>query len=429
MSVALLLLSKPITGETPEQADAAFKIAAAQAQQQNDGGLAMARVWSEFGQRYVGQGRFSESEVLLRRALTFFDTSREATRLELAAAQHNLAITSRHLRKFEASLFLHRAAVETIEQAYGLNHAALVLPLTFLGAQLLELGRGKEAEPLLNRAIRIGLQVGDANSSGFVTASTALAELHQQRGDFAAARRIATRALHAVEKAADDVKTAPILHELARIELGMGRYARAAGLWSRTLAIYRKHTPPGHPDTLIVLTHLGEVARLQRRYGDAEKFLLEAVQTADRSGAKDVLAISMYQLGLLNFDSGRHREAERLLRRGLELTEVTVGRNLQWVSCAADLSLALARMKRYAEAESQIRPAVATLEQVAGKDHPWLAGMLSDHVSILRKLKRKTEADQVKRRLRALEASGKIHALTHSVSVDELYSAQKVPNQ
>jgi tetratricopeptide (TPR) repeat protein len=71
------------------------------------------------------------------------------------------------------------------------------------------------------------------------------------------------------------LNVAIILNNLALLYQDQGRYAEAAPLFRRSLAIVEKALGPEHPKTAGALRNLAELYRVQGRNVDAERLLRE----------------------------------------------------------------------------------------------------------------------------------------------------------
>jgi tetratricopeptide (TPR) repeat protein len=102
-------------------------------------------------------------------------------------------------------------------------------------------------------------------------------------------------------------------------------------------------------------------------------------------------------------DTGRHAEAEPLLRQALELRRAAREEDHPDVAQSLNNLAALLRdTGRHAEAEPLLRQALEVLHRVYGEDHPRAIQSLANLSIALRYLDQATEAEQIETRVRAL---------------------------
>lgn len=406
-----------------EDAQARFLQAAAEAKEVADGGIALAEVWlNQAIERQLGD-HHQEAVALLRRALAVYDGNPQAPPLELAATLHNLGISYRGLARWQEAESHHRRSIEVIERTGGPRHPALVSAFSFLGLLYVELYRANEAEPLFVRALKLGSEVFGQNHPNLVPGLTGLTIVRRLRGDLAAARQSAVRALRIAEGAhgPESLVVANTLHELGRLDFEAGRLRDASASWQRALEIVQKTRAPANRDILVAIVQLADIARLERRYANAEEMYLRAQRGAEQAGAGDLLGFCLHHLACLYADRDQHDRAELLLRRSLSTTEKEFGaRNVEWGMCATNLARSLLALKKPVEAEEWARSAVAAFEQANGVRHPFFLQTLEAHARILRTLKRKDEARQVSNRAQSLAASGERDLSGHTIGFSEL---------
>ena len=200
----------------------------------------------------------------------------------------------------------------------------------------------------------------------------------------------------------------------------MRRFQDARRAWLRSLEILERRLPPDHGETLTVLTHLGEVALLERRYPEAEKLVRRAVEGAEHRKDPALLGLALHHLALVYSESKRFADADDLFRRSLALTEETLGPSHPEVGfCLGHHAQLLSRAGKPAESEVEYRRAIAAVEQSSGRNSVWLAQLLKEYGAILRKLGRRTEARGVEERAESLRHSIRTVA-GQTVSVTDL---------
>ena len=83
---------------------------------------------------------------------------------------------------------------------------------------------------------------------------------------------------------------------------------------------------------------------------------------------------------------------------------------------------------RPAEAEGYFKRALAVVEGAFGPDHPSLAGLLANYATVLRQMKRVTEAKKLADRAKTiLSRASRANALGYTVDVRDLRAAERRP--
>ena len=97
-------------------------------------------------------------------------------------------------------------------------------------------------------------------------------------------------------------------------------------MFRRALAIYEKAGGPEHPAVATVLNNLGQVAKVQDRYAEAEPLIKRSLAIREKVLGPDHpdVARSLNNLAEL-YDGRRTRDAEQLFERALAVRERAVG--------------------------------------------------------------------------------------------------------
>jgi len=109
------------------------------------------------------------------------------------------------------------------------------------------------------------------------------------------------------------------LVEFADTLTGENRYSDAATVRAEVLTIYRRVSGPQHPDTLIAMEALGITLSHEKQFAKAESLFQEALQTAQRSSDKGVLATAWYSFACGAAVAGRRDRALEYLRKAADL--------------------------------------------------------------------------------------------------------------
>lgn len=127
-----------------------------------------------------------------------------------------------------------------------------------------------------------------------------------------------------------------------------------------------------HPDTLIAISQLGVILRLQNKFDEARPYLEDAVQLSDKLyGRKDPRTLNRLSslAGLLNFQ-GQYVEAESIMRAVVDgMREVYGAGNPQTLMMMNNLGLLLIQLDKLDEAEELLRMTVELADKAAPPGH------------------------------------------------------------
>jgi tetratricopeptide (TPR) repeat protein/predicted Ser/Thr protein kinase len=223
---------------------------------------------------------------------------------------------------------------------------------------------------------------------------------------------------------------------IGRVYHATAQYGEARGLFERALSIREAHLGTAHLDVASTLTDLAETLRYQSRHVEAdaaarrahairlrilgprhpdvaESQLVEAtaaVYLADLDRAADLqrravailegvagrdsaLAVALGNLGTTLARHGDYPEAERLLRRSIDINRSIRAEHPQLAGALLSLAYTLDEMpERASGADSLYRQGVAMRRRTLGPDHPMYAFALGDYAVFLNNAGRYSEA-------------------------------------
>ena len=329
-----------------------------------------AAVRSAIGRAYFGLGVYGQAEPLLRRALQERESTAASDSSALAESLLQMGDLHAKLGRGDSAAVMFERAL-TIRRALGRADPDLAEALSSLGAFLADRGDSVRAPALLEEASRIYTSFRNARDVGRV--ENQLGVLAYQRGHLDEAERHMRNAL--------------------------GQFRIAFG---------------DHPYVAEVLTNLGAVLEDVHRPKDAEAAYREAIRIGEATLGTDhdMVTATVNNLGVLLSDRGQQAEAAQLLRRALAVDERKLGRdnpavgvdllNLALALCRGGPSsegealaeragrilaahesadswklgqvkvvrgTCLTRLRRFDEAEQQLRAGLAALERALGPSH------------------------------------------------------------
>ncbi len=230
------------------------------------------------------------------------------------------------------------------------------------------LAKFESAERIYLRTIEVLEQAGGPASPFVAPPVEKLARMYQAQKRWNDAEAYFKRAM-AIHEAAykeagmeETPRAFRIVEALAELYMDAGRYADAEQTFRRVLASMEKFAGPDAPLVDLVLTRLGDAARLQQRYADAEAFYRRAM----KAGGED----------------NPFRDAPLV---GLAET--------------------LTAQAKYKEAEPLFQEAIQIQEEMLGPENPDLVRTLEQYAALMRATNRAAEAAKLEARAKKIKAA------------------------
>ncbi len=283
------------------------------------GSLAEADALCQLAAVVGDQGHGGRAQALVRRALSIQE-ERAPESLDRAESLDVLGRLVAEAGDLEGSDALHRRAL-AIRKAL-LGRPGLEKSLYGLA---INAGRRRDldtASRLLGEARAI-LEEGGCHEDRLARVLGVEMILAMQRGDFAEAENLGSRALEIHERLdPGSLYTAICLVNLGAVASGQGDLDRAGERYRRSLEILRKVAPGGR-ELPMVLANLADLDLSRGRYEEAAPRFREILERLDVLGADDVqraqvlqnLAFALYRLDRLDEAERRAREALALRRK------------------------------------------------------------------------------------------------------------------
>jgi tetratricopeptide (TPR) repeat protein/tRNA A-37 threonylcarbamoyl transferase component Bud32/GGDEF domain-containing protein len=315
----------------------------------------------ELKERALGLlGRPQERGEVLEELLGLLGEDAEGARkrLQVRARQLRLLFEQGALEAVEAQ------AQEALSQARALGERAAVgSALRLLHMVYRDTGRHEEAEAAIGESVGCFRAAGDTEGLWASLVSRGIAQ--RQRGLLREALGSYQEALEIVEGRGFRRQELTTRTNLGLLYVNLGEYDLA---WERYQVSLEEAQELGYlRDEAGILMNFGH---LQLRLGDltrAHKMLVNGIRLARKARDKMALVDGLISLGLVHVARERHREAEALLRQGLELAQeisnlyleahARMGLAQVWLECAPEqrrpaeaLEMARAAQRRGAEA-------------------------------------------------------------------------------
>jgi non-specific serine/threonine protein kinase/serine/threonine-protein kinase len=265
--------------------------------------------------------RYAEAEKLLRALLETQRRIRGPSDDATLNAEVALAMVLEDHRQYSEAEKLYQDAGDGWRRLFGMEHPSTLRAYADLAICLDEDGRYPEAEKLHREMIEIKKRVlGPEHPHTLLsTSSLGTTLFHEHR--YAEAEKLQRSTLEAGRRVfgPEHPKTMSFLVELANTLTAKNRYSDAAKVRAEVLTIYRHVFGPQDPDTLIAMETLGITLSHEKQFAKAESLFQEALQTAQRSSDKGVLATAWYGFACGAAVAGHRDQALEYLGKAADL--------------------------------------------------------------------------------------------------------------
>ena len=333
--------------------------------------IVQARMLDALGQVNDQIGRLDDAERLLRRALTVRRRQYGDDHADVAATLRHLSSVLRQRNRGEEAMQAAREAVAIQRRVLGPKHPEVAFTLSSMGGVA---KNATEAESLYRAALEIQRAAFGPEHLEVATANFWLANALRNRGANAEAEALYREYLRIRQKALspeDPLVVSAMVHLANHLRVFRGQPAEAESLYTRALAILRKHPDRGLTQLGNVLSALVASNAVRGDYERAEVFAREGLDVQRRTlGAENPLTTeNMSLLARQIAGQRRYAEAEGILRDAISLIERTLGpQHPRTAELLTPLASVHSAMGRYREAESDLRRALATVERSPGRD-------------------------------------------------------------
>jgi len=303
--------------------------------------MSLPRTASAFGRFYRKQGRYPESERLMRQALAAEKEINTDDHPDTLAAAESLALLCRRQGNYAEAEELFDGVLAGKEAMLGHNHIDTFRTIQNLGNLYGDQGRYLNAEQFLERALE-GLQ----------------SNLGKQ-----------------------DLETLGVGQNLANVYRKIGRNIEAQKLYERTLAGKQRQLGPEHPDTLGTAENLANMYRKQGRFADAEQlFKRSFAGTNYKLGPEHPETLRAAQnLANVYSDQDQFDDAEQLYEYALKWNEKQLGiEHPNTLRTMENLANLYSKRGSYIKAERLFQKALVGNNKKKGVDHPDTLGTLEN---------------------------------------------------
>jgi CHAT domain-containing protein/tetratricopeptide (TPR) repeat protein len=359
----------------------------------------------------MGINRASAPAVMLWLGLTFLVP-------QTASAQRGNAIDTLAAQMEQASqtgraaegLAIAQKLEGLVRRRQGIDNMNYAGVLHNEGMFLQNLGRYQEAVEKLNAALAIKLRKNDPastlRSSDILAASLAMLDRRTE------ARAVAERALAIGTQAfgPDDVRLTGPLSALGDLARDQENYKDAESYFERSLEARQKSPMVSPFEVASSMDDLGDLYGLEGRFDDGERLLKQALKLIEQTYGTDVRSTApnydkiLNDLGNLYKDAGRFPDAETAFGRAIAVGRAKNGDEHPNVAAAmGNLGTVLVHESRFTEAEDLYKRTIAVDEKVFGPNHAVTAIGLNNLANVYSDQGRSQEAVGLQQRVLAIQ--------------------------
>ena len=355
---------------------------------------------------YWHAGAYNKAIPLYQRTLAIIRKIAPTNARDIAVCLNNIGLNYRALGDFEHAKQMHTEALDALRVAA--KPELKVLADTYMAMSMLALSsyHYAEAEDWLNQAKSIVEKVGSEDIA-WVRLMDTYSRLYIEMGKPRDAEYVQRQLWPVVEKkfATDAPERMRYLDSRGNVYFGLHRYTEAAKAWTEAIELADRLGMARSPDTISIVSHLGELYLFMGDVKNAESYLslsLELVRQyvgPQSSQAGDVSG----ELGLLYTRTARLDLAKEQFSSALGVLDVpNTNRPLDLALLLTYYGEFLATDGRWEDAYKVFQRSLELREALG--DHPLVVSALRLCSEASRRLKRKDEARNYAARADAIAA-------------------------
>jgi serine/threonine-protein kinase len=318
-----------------------------------------------------------------------------------AALYHTLGTSYQNLGIFDKADSLLSTALDRRKMLLGADHPQVAESLVALGLLRIDQARLDEAEQLIREGLDKTGRINPSDSLATASAKTALGKLHNARGNYDEAIRVLDESVKLQsEPAPPTPELAAALTQLAEAHFYASHYDISDVLNRRVLSIDRFLFGDRHISIAKDLMNLGAIQLQWGRYKEAEQLYKQALDITQSWYRKDhpEVASNLTQLAQTLVPQERYDEAEKLLKQALDINELAYPPTHPRVAFALnELGIVALRRGNLDEAEARLLRVAELNRAVYGDDHFRTITAMSNLASVYVKRKEFARAESILR--------------------------------
>lgn len=357
-----------------------------------------------FGILYESLGEYPKSYEQLTRYLELREAESGSQAVATLVARNLLGATATRLKRFDEAEEHLRAATAGLDTVLAPSAREACAARYNLGVLLLQSGRAEEAQEQLQPTLAYQLAEQGAESVDTLKTASALASTFIARGNSVGAAELAS---HYLERAREAPSAGVMTISSLQMTLAMAlqqqeRYADAEVQYRELLGRLDANVVAEHPHRQAVLVNLGTLNMQLGRPREAAETFRALLDVRRRTlGERDpAVASVLTSLGLAESRCDELTAAEEHLRSALEILEAKAPESDRTrLSAMTNLAELLLRTERAADAEPMCRAAWEVRRRSPGPDHPDTLYTQEVLTRVLVRLNRTSDAAELARDL------------------------------
>ena len=276
-------------------------------------------------------------------------------------AKANLGYALLHTKEYAKAVEILEPGIEAAKKTLGADHPTTLAAMNSCATALSGIGQFDRAialqeETFAKKKIKLG-----PDHPGTLASMSGLASAHLAARHYEDAIRILDETLELKKRRypEDHPEYMRTFSALGRANLGAKKFERAIEIYEKNLAIAQKKLGPDHPETLTEMHNLSLAKVRGGKYDQGRELIDSYLDKRRRALPLGDLKFTemLWEFGNEVFASGKHAEAEKLLRECLALRK-QYGKE-PWRSFATQslLGAALAEQQKHVEAEALLKEA------------------------------------------------------------------------
>ena len=343
-------------------------------------------------------GRFAEAERMLRRALELRRAHLGPDHMDVAATLGNLSNVLSEMGRIDEALQLANEALAIQRRTFGPRHPNVALALSMVAARTRDLAAAESLYRVTRDIQRDALGPQDA---AVATTDGSLALLLMADAKYDEAEAMLRESLSIRQRLAggDRASVTPSMVSLADLlRIYRNKPAEAESLYTEALGILRRDPSPRPARLVGPLAGLERIAHLRGDHARAEGFAREVLDAHRRALGSEhpIVTEAMESIAEHLAAQRRFDEAETMLRNAIALLERTVGtEHIRMGGMLTTRGRIRAAAGRLEEAEADLRQGVAIIARSNGPTSEYAAEPLALLAGVLEARGNKAEADSL----------------------------------
>lgn len=368
-------------------------------------------------------GKKATVEDALELAIKKLPTSFKDQPLVLASVQQAIGTAYLNLGRLKEAEPLLVAAVEGRRKALGdKDHEEIADGLSSLGALRRDQGQYDSAGAAFTEALEIRRRLAHGTDNDLVAlALMNLAELHGIQGEYPRADSLGRQALEMRRRMmpADSLPLMATTRMVGGFNTMLGNLDVAESLATRVVDVMRKKLDPNDPQLATAINDLALTKMYLKHYPEAEKLAREAVRidSATFGPNHPVLAQNLENLGNIFYSSGRYADALEMLRQTMLIRRAALGDSHEVIARSTyNMASVTNVMGDHAKAEALFLESIRRFTAALGPTSPMVVQATIGYARSLYEQKKYAQAESVMHDAfqRGEKSQGRFYALDNA---------------